>query len=65
MADVIGWPCETVIASIREPSDFAGLPVVIGQEVRFRHQWLVQDEVREFLIARPTDITPGASAGDH
>jgi MoxR-like ATPase len=23
-----GWPCETVIASVREPSDFAGLPVV-------------------------------------
>jgi hypothetical protein len=23
-----GWPCEVVIASIREPSDFAGLPIV-------------------------------------
>jgi MoxR-like ATPase len=30
MADTAGWPCETVIASIREPSDFAGLPVVSG-----------------------------------
>src|SRR5918911_1546737 len=30
MADAIGWPCETVIAAIREPSDFAGLPVVTG-----------------------------------
>jgi AAA domain (dynein-related subfamily) len=28
MADLAGWPCETVIASIREPSDFAGLPIV-------------------------------------
>jgi hypothetical protein len=28
MANAIGWPCETVIAAIREPSDFAGLPVV-------------------------------------
>ena len=28
MADSAGWPCETVIASIREPSDFAGLPIV-------------------------------------
>jgi AAA domain (dynein-related subfamily) len=28
MADGAGWPCETVIASIREPSDFAGLPIV-------------------------------------
>ena len=30
MADAAGLPCETVIASIREPSDFAGLPVVAG-----------------------------------
>jgi len=35
MADVMGLPCETVIASIREPSDFAGLPIVVGGEVRF------------------------------
>jgi hypothetical protein len=28
IAAAAGWPCETVIASIREPSDFAGLPVV-------------------------------------
>ncbi|MGH3170552.1 MAG: AAA family ATPase, partial [Trebonia sp.] len=28
MAEVMGLPCETVIASIREPSDFAGLPVI-------------------------------------
>src|SRR6266513_1162646 len=35
MADVKGWPCETVIASIREPSDFAGLPVVVDGGVRF------------------------------
>lgn len=28
LADAANWPCETVIASIREPSDFAGLPVV-------------------------------------
>jgi AAA domain (dynein-related subfamily) len=35
MAEKMGWPCETVIASIREPSDFAGLPVVVGNGVRF------------------------------
>ena len=35
MAAEMGWPCETVIASIREPSDFAGLPVVVGEGVRF------------------------------
>ncbi len=28
MAEAAGWRCETVIASIREPSDFAGLPIV-------------------------------------
>jgi hypothetical protein len=28
LADAIGLPLETVIASIREPSDFAGLPIV-------------------------------------
>src|SRR5918997_1061663 len=33
MADAMGWPCETVIAAIREPSDFAGLPVVRDAEV--------------------------------
>jgi hypothetical protein len=33
MADAMGWPCETVIAAIREPSDFAGLPVVRETEV--------------------------------
>jgi hypothetical protein len=36
MASASGWPCETVIASIREPSDFAGLPVVSG-DGRDRH----------------------------
>jgi AAA domain (dynein-related subfamily) len=30
MAAQAGLPCETVIASIREPSDFAGLPIVAG-----------------------------------
>src|SRR5581483_4951918 len=35
MAEVMGLPCEPVIASIRAPSDFAGLPIVVGGEVRF------------------------------
>jgi hypothetical protein len=35
MAQAMSVPCETVIASIREPSDFAGLPVVMGDVVRF------------------------------
>jgi MoxR-like ATPase len=37
MALAAGLPCETVIASIREPSDFAGLPVIAdnGTSVHF------------------------------
>jgi len=40
LAEGAGLPCETVIASIREPSDFAGLPIVdrdgpAGPQVRF------------------------------
>jgi hypothetical protein len=35
LADAMGWPCETVIAAIREPSDFSGLPVVVGGVVHF------------------------------
>ena len=35
MANAMSLPCETVIASIREPSDFAGLPIVTGNAVRF------------------------------
>jgi len=35
LADAIGWPCETVIAAIREPSDFSGLPVVVDGVVHF------------------------------
>src|ERR1035441_7260454 len=34
LARVMEWPCEVVIASIREPSDFAGLPVVVTDQVR-------------------------------
>ena len=35
LANAMGWPCEVVIASIREPSDFAGLPIVVDGGVRF------------------------------
>src|ERR687886_1310657 len=35
LAAAMDWPCEVVIASIREPSDFAGLPVVADGTVRF------------------------------
>lgn len=35
LAAARGEACETVIASIREPSDFAGLPIVVDGDVRF------------------------------
>jgi len=35
MAEAMGWPCETVIAAIREPSDFAGLPVISEGHMHF------------------------------
>lgn len=35
IATGFGWQCEVVVASIREPADFAGLPIVDGQSVRF------------------------------
>ena len=35
LAQEAGWSCEVVIASIREPSDFAGLPIVVDGGVRF------------------------------
>ena len=34
LAEQSGWPCEVVIGSIREPTDFGGLPVVVDGEVR-------------------------------
>lgn len=34
LAAELGWPAEVVVGSIREPSDFAGLPVVDGGVVR-------------------------------
>lgn len=33
LADSLNWPIEVVIGSIREPSDFAGLPIITGGTV--------------------------------
>ncbi|MGH9043028.1 MAG: AAA family ATPase, partial [Acidimicrobiia bacterium] len=33
LAAAAGWPCEVVVASIHDPTDFSGLPVVRGAEV--------------------------------
>ena len=35
MCEAVGLPYEVVIASIREPSDFSGLPVVSEEQVEF------------------------------
>ncbi len=43
LAETLDLPIETVIASIREPSDFAGLPIVADGGVRFAPpQWAVR-----------------------
>jgi AAA domain (dynein-related subfamily) len=34
LGDSLGWPVEVVVGSIREPTDFAGLPVVVDGDVR-------------------------------
>lgn len=34
LGDSFGWPVEVVVGSIREPTDFAGLPVVVDGGVR-------------------------------
>ncbi|HEX4107531.1 MAG TPA: MoxR family ATPase [Solirubrobacteraceae bacterium] len=34
LGETLGWPVETVIGSIREPSDVAGLPVIVDGSVR-------------------------------
>jgi len=35
LAEGLGLPCEVVVASIREPTDFAGLPVITPHGVEF------------------------------
>lgn len=35
LAADLGWPIETVLASLREPSDFTGLPIIADGSVRF------------------------------
>lgn len=35
LAGSLGWPIEIVLASLREPSDFAGLPIVVNGDVHF------------------------------
>ncbi len=63
LAAGLGWPCEVVIASIREPSDFAGLPVVDGGGVRFAPpQWAINlaDSDRGLLFLDELSTAPPA-----
>src|SRR5204863_184153 len=74
MAGAMGLPCETVIASIREPSDLAGLPIVVGGEVRFAPPaWarrlaeagrglLFRDELSRARLAVAADLGDGGTA---
>jgi hypothetical protein len=63
LAAAIEWPCETVIASIREPSDFAGLPIVVDGGVRFAPPaWArrLVDEGRGLLFLDEISTAPPA-----
>jgi hypothetical protein len=63
LANHMGWPCEVVIASIREPSDFAGLPVVANGEVSFAPpKWArnLAQEARGILFLDEISTAPPA-----
>jgi hypothetical protein len=63
MADELGLPCKTVIASIREPSDFAGLPVVADGRVIFAPpRWAreLAEEVEGILFLDEISTAPPA-----
>ena len=66
MSQELGWPCETVIASIREPSDFAGLPVVVDGNVVFAPpRWarrLAQEEVGILFLDEISTAPPAVQA---
>lgn len=62
----LGLPCETVIASIREPSDFAGLPVVADGKVVFAPpRWarrLAEKEVGILFLDEISTAPPAVQA---
>ena len=63
MAAELGLPCKTVIASIREPSDFAGLPVVADGRVTFAPpRWAreLAEEQRGILFLDEISTAPPA-----
>src|SRR3954469_25278285 len=66
MSEEMGLACETVIASIREPSDFAGLPVVADGQVTFAPpRWarrLAQEEVGVLFLDEISTAPPAVQA---
>lgn len=66
MSRKLGWRCETVIASIREPSDFAGLPVVADGGVVFAPpRWakqLAEDDVGILFLDEISTAPPAVQA---
>jgi MoxR-like ATPase len=63
LGDALGWPTEIVIGSIREPSDFAGLPVVIDGAVQMAPPaWArrLRDEGRGLLFLDELTTAPPA-----
>lgn len=66
MADSLGWACEVVIAAIREPSDFAGLPVIMDGRMRFAPpgwaQRLAEREVGILFLDEISTAPPAVQA---
>lgn len=63
LGDALGWPTEVVIGSIREPADFAGLPVVAEGAVRMAPPtWArrLHDEGRGLLFLDELTTAPPA-----
>jgi MoxR-like ATPase len=63
LGDELGWPVEVVIGSIREPSDFAGLPIVVdGAAVLSPPAWAqrLRDVERGLLFLDELTTSPPA-----
>jgi hypothetical protein len=66
LAQTLGWPVEVVVGAIREPSDFAGLPVVRDGDVIFAPpRWarrLVKAKEALLLLDELTTAPPAVQA---
>ena len=67
-AEADGVPCETVIGSLREPSDFAGLPVVTDDGVRLEPPaWAKRLQAAQagYLFLDELSTSPPGGPGRH